>query len=773
MAKKLVLICIILMIMTGQAFSQKANFEAAERFAPENLQKMVGDRNLQPNWIEDSDRFWYSYKTSDGTNYYVVDAARKTKNLLFDREMIASELTRLTNKPVNSKELSLTELTFKDNNTITFEVEDAVYEHVLNSAAVTKVKDKDKEAPAQRWKQFSPDSLWVVFAKNHNLFLMKIGDPDSTEFQLTTDGEKWYSFGRNNSDTSKTKRLRSSAVWFKDSKKLYVNRTDSRKVGDLWVIQSTAQPRPTLETYKYPLPGDKYINQDELIVFDTETKSRVDVKIEKWKDQSIERTYFAGNRSDIMYFVRRDRTWKDIELCEANTETGEVRALVSEHIEPYFHTMMTTFASINNGEELIWLSERDGWAHLYLYDGDGNLKSRITEGAFIVGGISRIDTTGRMLYLEAYGKEDGVDPYYNMYYKVGFDGGNIQLLTEENATHDFDMSKSNRYFVDTFSRVDLPSKSVLRDNRGNIVLELENVDITKLVEAGWKSAEPFKVKAADGITDIYGVMWKPFDFDPEKKYPIIAYCYPGPQAEPVTKTFLEIRNQRVHNIPLSQLGFVVVAVGQRGGSPQRSKWYHNYGYDNLRDYPLADNKAALEQLAARHSFIDIDKVGIYGRSGGGFMSTAAILVYPDFYKVAVSSCGNHDNNIYNIWWSESHHGVKEVTKKTKDKETGEETEEKVFESKIPTNQSLAKNLKGHLLLYHGEVDNNVHPANTIRVVNELIKAGKRFDLKIFPGKRHTYGDYTSYIERMMWYYFAEHLLGDHRTNVDIKIHDKK
>ncbi|MFC1565109.1 prolyl oligopeptidase family serine peptidase, partial [candidate division KSB1 bacterium] len=533
------------------------------------------------------------------------------------------------------------------------------------------------------------------------------------------------------------------------------------------------QPRPTLETYKYPMPGDKHVSQEELISFDVGTKGRVDLDIGKWRDQSIDGVYLAGNGSEKMYFVRRDRTWKDVELCEANTQTGEVKALISEHVEPYFHTMYTKFASINNGSELIWFSERDGWGHLYLFDSQGNLQNRITQGAFTVGAISRIDTTNRTLYVEAYGREAEVDPYYNMYYKVGFDGNEFQLLTPENATHSFRMSMSNKYFVDAFSRVDLPTKSVLRDSRGNVVLELETVDTSKLTEAGWRPAETFTVKAADGITDLYGVMWKPFNFDPERKYPVIAYCYPGPQAEPVTKTFLEIRNERVHNIPLAQLGFVVISVGQRGGSPQRSKWYHNYGYDNLRDYPLADNKAAIEQLAARHSFIDINKVGIYGRSGGGFMSTAAILVYPDFYKVAVSSAGNHDNNIYNLWWSESHHGVKEVTKKVKDKESGEEKEETVFESKIPTNQSLAENLKGHLLLYHGEIDNNVHPANTIRVVDELIKAGKRFDLKIFPGKRHTYGDYTSYIERMMWYYFAEHLLGDYKTNVDIRDYDKK
>ncbi len=256
------------------------------------------------------------------------------------------------------------------------------------------------------------------------------------------------------------------------------------------------------------------------------------------------------------------------------------------------------------------------------------------------------------------------------------------------------------------------------------------------------------VKAADNKTDLWGVMWKPFNFNPEKKYPIISYVYPGPQGEPVPKTFFLVRNERVSNIPLAQLGFIVITAGQRGGSPLRTKKYHNYGYENARDYPLDDNKYAIEQLAKKYQFMDLNRVGIYGRSGGGFMSAAAMLVYPDFYKAAVSSAGNHDNNIYDYEWGELHY-------------------KNSFKKKIRTNWEIAKNLKGHLLLIHGEVDNNVHPANTLRLVNALIKVGKRFDFMIFPGKRHAYGEYTRYIERMMWYYFSEHLLGDYRTNTDI------
>ncbi|MCP4726997.1 MAG: prolyl oligopeptidase family serine peptidase, partial [bacterium] len=467
-------------------------------------------------------------------------------------------------------------------------------------------------------------------------------------------------------------------------------------------------------------------------------------------------------------FARRDRAWKKIDLCVGNTETGEVKVLFSEESEPYFNVMDMHFAELNDGEDILWWSERDGWGHLYLYDREGNLKNRITQGPFHVAAISKIDTAGRMLYLTVNGKEEGIDPYYDLQYRVGLDGSGMDLLTAEHATHDFDMSGSRRYFVDNYSRIDTAPEAVLKDNSGRVLMELEKADISKILEAGWQMPETFIVKSADGITDQFGVMWKPFDFDPEKEYPIITYVYPGPFSEYIPKSF----SPKNRNVALAQLGFIVVSCGNRGGAPWRGKWYHTYGYGNARDYGLADKKAVIEELAARHSFIDVNRVGIYGHSGGGFMSTAAMLVYPDFFKVAVSSAGNHDNNIYNIWWGEFHYGVKEKkVKKGKEGESGEEEYETVFEANIPTNWEIVKNLKGHLLLVTGDMDSNVHPANTIRVADALIKAGKRFDFMIMPGKRHGFGDYSKYFVRMLWNYFSEHLIGDYRT--DSNIYDNK
>ncbi len=317
------------------------------------------------------------------------------------------------------------------------------------------------------------------------------------------------------------------------------------------------------------------------------------------------------------------------------------------------------------------------------------------------------------------------------------------------------MNDDKAFFVNNFSRVNTVPKTVLFASDGRKVMDLETSDFSSLMAAGYKFPQPFKVKADDGITDLFGVMYKPFNFDSTKKYPLIEYVYPGPQTEAVNTSFSRGLD-RVDR--LAQLGFIVITVGNRGGNPARSKWYHNYGYGNLRDYGLADKKAAAEQIADRYKFIDVDRVGICGHSGGGFMSTAAMLVYPDFFKVAVSSSGNHDNSIYNRWWSEKHNGIKE--------NIGEKGDTS-FVYSIEKNPDLAKNLKGHLMLVTGDIDNNVHPANTIRMANALIKANKRFELVVLPGQRHAYGDMTEYFFWRMADYFSEYLLGDKDRPVDI------
>ena len=335
------------------------------------------------------------------------------------------------------------------------------------------------------------------------------------------------------------------------------------------------------------------------------------------------------------------------------------------------------------------------------------------------------------------------------------DGSGLKLLTQGEYFLEIDIDDDARFIVDNYSRVNTVPHAVLIDRNGNKVMDLQESDFSQLFAAGYQFPELFTVKAADGVTDLYGVMYKPYNFDSTKVYPIVDYVYPGPQVEAVYYPFtrMSVRTDR-----LAQAGFIVISVGQRGGHPSRSKWYHNYGYGNMRDYPLAYHKAAVEQLAGRDNYIDIDRVGIHGHSGGGFMSTAAILQYPDFYKAAVSCAGNHDNRIYNRWWSETHHGVKEEVS-----EKGDTT----FVYKIATNPEIAKQLKGHLMLVHGDIDNNVHPANTIRVVDALIRANKRFDMLILPGQRHGFGDMDEYFYWRMVDFFSRWLNGKAEESVDI------
>ena len=766
----------------------EANYDLAERFTTQKMEKMVGSIAVNPNWIEDEERFWYSFETPEGKNWYLVNAPQKTKNPLFDQEDMAARLAESLKKPFNSKDLPLKEFKYDIGKSLfTFHVDSIRFSYSASTGELVRGDSIQKE-PDEAWITYSPDSTWISFARNHNLFVMRADDPDSVEIQLTEDGERWYSYQAQDGDTTTTKRLRSRAQWFEDEEKLYVRRQDRRKMGDLWVINALKE-RPELETYKYAMPGEEHVPIDELVIVDVESREATTLKTDKWKDQALGGTYFnkggiyTTETSDYLYFLRRDRTWKKIDVCRGNTTTGEVEVLWSEESNPYFNTRFAELAILNEGEEFLWWSERNGWGQLYRYNSDGELINKITDGFFVVGDVERIDTTGQVIYFEGFGKEEGVNPYYSLKYRVNFDGSGLQRLTPEPANHSFSMSDPGGYFVDTYSTVHDAPVSVLRDTRGNVVMELERVDLGAMEEAGWQMPETFTVKAADGATDLYGVMWKPFDFDPEKKYPIITYVYPGPQTEPFPIGFT-IAGSRGRPIALAQLGFVVVAFGQRGGSPLRSKYYHNYGYGNLRDYPLADNKYGLEQLGARHSFIDLDRVGIFGHSGGGFMSTAALLTYPEFYDVAVSSAGNHDNNIYNMWWSEVHDGVEEKKRTAKKDEKqeasegqvngeGDEEEEVYFESYIETNIELAENLQGDLLLVHGDIDSNVHPANTIRLANALIEAGKRFDFMIMPGKRHGFGDYTPYFERMMWDYFAEHLLGHARTTIDFNIPDEE
>lgn len=721
-------------------------------------------------------------------------------------------------------------------------------------------------------------------------------DPDANAIQLTFDGTDEYGFGggtnnffgggggRGGGGTGTNTfrpvirpdgKSRGNVTWASNSQSFYVLRRDVRGVKDLFLVNSLSTPRPTLMTYKYPMPGEDEIRKSELFYF-TKSEKKLKRIAPKWKDESYSDLGYDKKYSELR-FLRTDRLLRHAEFCALALTNGETKCLILEGFETaYLSTQPVRY--VEDTEEMIWWSERSGWGHFYLYDRDGKLKNAITSGPFRASGVVSMDTTNRVLYFTATGREPGENLNFEHLYSVRFDGGGLTLLDPGNANHTSQLSPSHKYLVDNHSRVDLSPASILRSADGRQIMALEKADMSKLYEMGWKMPETFVVKAADGITDLFGNLWKPFNFDPKKKYPIILHVYPGPQMEGTTHAFAASGNEQ----QLAQLGFIVIQVGHRGGTPTRSKAYATYGYFNMRDYPLADKKSAVEQLAARFPFIDLERVGIYGHSGGGFFTAAAMMQKPynEFFKVGVAESGNHDNNIYNNGWAERYNGLKEIEvkdaqtntttgarsreqstsarsgqanfdpereaesqlqedqggdadvfnmlgtedevpqksesgkeddkdqtsqksdrdkEKLKDAETKTEvkkddtksgelkkdnaTKEEVkkegvskdaaaekkmkFDIHVATNAELAPNLKGRLLLMHGDMDNNVHPANTMRLVDALIRANKRFDMLILPGKPHAYGDMVPYTTQRTWEYFSEYLLNDHSSGADI------
>lgn len=773
----------------------------AEKFTAEKLQNMLFSTYVDPHWFQQGNCFWFQYKTSEGTFWYVVNPSAKKKELLFDREKLASQLTEIVQDPFEARHLPIRNLKAQeDGHTFTFEVTSSrdkkdpktnkvdgkevfYFSYDYKTKELTHLKDKEKEPKKLDWGNVSPDGKSVVYAKDCNLYRMSIEDYEKarvnekdstiTEIQLTTDGTPEFGYGIPysllNTDTlCNGKRRAVWGCWSPDSKHYAIIISDDRAVKELWVINSIATPRPTLETYKYQMPGEMAAPVEHLHVFDMTTNTRKEVSTAAYKNQTLGLEYrpFQQKQRDMEYrpvvwqgdnerffLTRSSRDLYRIDLCSYTIGQDSIVPVIKERMNTYQETR--PIHVLDGGKRIIQWSERDGWAHLYLYDDQGNLKNRITEGPWHVEEVLKVDGKAGVIYFVANGRNPEENPYYTHLYRVNLDGSGLKQLTQGDYFHSSVMDDDMRFVVDNYSRVNTIPRADLIDRNGKKIMTIQESDFSQLFAAGYKFPEPFKVKAADGVTDLYGVMYKPFDFDSTKVYPIVDYVYPGPQVESVTYPFTRM-NPRTDR--LAQAGFIVITVGQRGGHPSRSKWYHNYGYGNMRDYPLADHKCAIEQLAARYPFIDITRVGIHGHSGGGFMSTAAMFQYPDFFKVAVSCAGNHDNRIYNRWWSETHHGVKEVVS-----EKGDTT----FMYKIATNPEIANRLKGHLLLVHGDIDNNVHPANTIRVVNALIRCGKRFDMLILPGQRHGFGDMNEYFYWRMVDYFSEYLLGEKETSVDI------
>jgi len=831
----------------------RANWALANRFAAAALRPITYTAAVQPRFLGKSDTMYYNWRDRNGNRFmlYVPSSSGGTKRMLFDPAKMAEQLTLLSRKPYDATTLPFQTITFlKSHKGFRFSVDTMRYEWTLATESLKSLgrpprggpPPADEERDAQGgggggggrtpdYRNFSPDSTAFVFARDHNLFFVEVGKPDT--IKLSTDGVENYSFGArdttenrrqlnalggggqqqqdgedNEQDeaASRDMRVRASATWSPDGKAFSFVRRDQRKVKDLFLVNVLAQPRPALLSYKYTMPGEDDVTQSELWIYRRGEPAIKKVTVAKWKDQSLQDVHWPIS-ADKVRLLRRDRPQRNVDFIEIDIATGAVKTLLTDGIqnaaiEPKQIRYLT------KGGDFLWWSRKTGWGMFYVYGFDGGEKYPLTTGTWNVNSIVKIDSTTQTVWVSGQGREPGEQLYQTHLYRVKGNGAGLTLLDVGDAHHALApgengtpsvVSPSGRYIYDSYSRMDMPPKSVVRDGAtGRVLTTLESMDLSKLQELGWKPATPFSLKAADGVTELFGNMWKPFDFDSTKKYPIIAYVYPGPQTEAVTTGFSVGGGQ----MQLAQLGFIVIQVGHRGGSPLRSLAYHRFGYGNMRDYALADKKSAIEQLAARHSFIDVQRVGIYGHSGGGFLTAAAMLQppYNDFFKVGWSESGNHDNNIYNQNWSEWNHGVKVVAKVDSARgaagargaaagarrggpgangnsgtarevvEDSTNSDSVRFEIRVPTNDELAGNLKGNLALVTGDLDNNVHPGGTIRLAHALIKANKRFDYFVYPGEPHGYrGAVGTYNQRMLMEYFAEHLMGDYyRSAPDIR-----
>jgi dipeptidyl-peptidase-4 len=751
-------ITIVLLLAQVHLFAQTANYQAAKNYDAPELQKKVGRLEVIPFFINKTDQCWFYWDEANGKrNHYFVDPVKKEKRLLYDKAILAEKLAALRHEKADTTAINFMPAFSGDGQKMIFSYKGRQYRYDFYHSILTEGETKTKPVAEGPWLtgNISPDKQWQLYSRNHNLYLKKTGD--TVERKLSNDAEQYYSFCINEFDTAANHNMPSIVHWMDDSKHFYAIRQDNRKVQTISIMHAMAA-RPWVETKKYQYPGDKDVTQYELFIGNAATRQLMKVNTGKWPDQEIAVVQSKGPGKEL-FFTRKKRTGDEIELCAVNLATGDVRVIIHEGSKPHINPDLFHVSIIKNGKEIIWWSDRSGWGHYYRYDSVGHLKNQMTAGDWTAGKIVSIDTVKQEVYFYGYGKEPGRNPYLQHLYKASFNGKKQTLLTPENAHHKVFFTPSGNYFIDNYSRIDLEPQTILRDRNGQFIRDIVKPDLHSLYETGWKMPEPFTVKAADGITDLYGIMWKPYDFDPTKKYPIISQVYPGPFIETVWPDFTVF--DKYNNTSLAQVGFIVVVMGHRGGSPYRNKAYATYGYNNLRDYALADDQYGLQQLARRFSFIDSNRVGIFGHSAGGAMAAAAICTYPDFYKVAVASAGNHDNNIYYRSWGETYQGIKEVT----DTATGKTA----FRFKTDVNQTLAGRLQGHLLLVTGEVDNNVHPANTFRMGDALIKAGKDFDMLVLPNQHHHYeGIYKTYFENKVRHYFGKYLIEDFNNNQKIK-----
>ena len=745
-----------------------ADYARAEGFLGQTMSPLVLGARVAPNWLE-GDRFWYRNTVLGGAEFVVVDPDDRRRERAFDHGGVAQALSTASGESYQALTLPFSTFAYvEEERSIAFTVGAQRYTcGVVGGGCTSEALGRGAGRGAGRGLALvgrgrgggtggfgaavlSPDGTRAAFIRDYNLWVREVAT--GRETQLTRDGVEDFGYATNNAGWTKSDRP--VLVWSPDSRKIATFQHDARGVGDMYLV-STEVGHPTLESWKYPLPEDSVIFRIGRVVIDVDPPRvvRLQMPPDQHRSTRCDHVYCGGTWADVEWaadgsqlaFVSTSRDHKDEWLRVADPETGAVRDVMEEHVETFFESGYNAinWRFLPESDEILWYSQRSDWGHLYLYDLEtGELKSQITSGDWNVLQLRRVNQENGTLLFTGAGREPG-DPYFQYFYRVDMDGSDLRLLTPDSANHTVTLSPSGEYLIDSYATPVTPPVTVLRDLDGDVIVELEEADISQLVAAGWQAPIPFSVKARDGETDLHGLMYRPSDFDPSESYPILNYLYPGPQSGSVgSRGFSPARSDKQ---ALAELGFIVVEVDAMG-TPMRSKSFHETYYGNMGDNGLPDQMAMIEQLAERNPWMDVDRVGIWGHSGGGFASADAIMRYPDFYKVAVSQAGNHDNRNYEDDWGEKWQGLLE---ENPDGSTNYDNQ---------ANQLLAENLKGKLLIAHGTMDSNVPPSNTMLVVNALIDANKDFDFILFPNRRHGFGN-EPYMMRRRWDYFVRHLLG--------------
>src|ERR1039457_5035557 len=755
----------ILLSLTAAFAQQKFtadDYARAEKLMGYNTTPLVLRSGVRPNWLPD-ERFWYRVTTAEGAEFVLVDPAKGTRVPAFDHVKLAAALSAATGRTYAAGNLPFQEIEFSaDGQSISVQAEGRWKCDVQGSRCAAEEGAAvvgGRGGPGGRGGRggaapevLSPDKKHAAFIRDSNLWVRDAAT--NKETALTTDGVKDFGYATDNAGWAGSNRP--ILLWSPDSKRIATFQQDQRGVGEMYLVETKVGYFP-LQAWKYPLPGDEVVTTIQRVTVDLDGPHVVRFNLPPDQHRSTLCDNVAcrgGEWADVQWdkegsrlaFVSTSRDHKQEVLRIADAGTGVVRDVLEEKVSTFFESGngRVNWYYLPESQEFLWFSERDNWGHLYLYDSQtGKLKNQITKGEWNVTQLLRVDEKNRQLYFLGVGREKGRDPYFIHFYRIGFDGGNLTLLTPEDGNHEITLSASGKYFVDSWSKPDAPAVAVLRDNNGKVLAPLERGDIARLTAAGWKPPVPFTVKARDGATELYGLMFKPTAFDPSRKYPIVNHIYPGPQTGSVgTRNFSVARGDCQ---ALAELGFIVVEIDGMG-TPWRSKKFHEAYFGNLGDNTLPDQVTGMRQLAQRFPWIDLDRAGIYGHSGGGYAAAGAMFRYPDFFKVGISEAGNHDNREYEDDWAEKWQGL---LKTGPDGTTNYDNQ---------ANQLVARNLKGHLLLAHGTMDNNVPPYNTLLVVNELIKANKDFDLLLLPNRNHGFGN-EAYMVRRRWDYFVRYLLG--------------